>query len=231
METEWQYAPQLLIMSITAFTLFLFIICTTERLFRCLHTLSNGWPPGSNLPSSRKVNRPIWGNSLKVSRQIVPAVRKRAMQTWSCLTNRGRVLLFSPVFLSTKQIKAYKKRNNRIQRIYLRRKKNTPYSSTNCFWRQFERGWATLTESYCNLHFLNAGMNVKDCIVTWTDDGFVFNDDNLGRRDVAIRTEHIQTSLIRNACPLLMSDTEAPTALCWDGVTDNSVRTWTPNGF
>lgn len=58
------------------------------------------------LPSSRKVNRPIWGNSLKVSRQMVPAVRRRAMQTWSCFTNRGRVLLFSPVFLSTIQIKA-----------------------------------------------------------------------------------------------------------------------------
>lgn len=60
---------------------------------------------GNTLPSSLKVNRPIWGNSLKVSRQMVPAVRRRAMQTWSCLTNRGRVLLFSPVFLSTRQIK------------------------------------------------------------------------------------------------------------------------------
>lgn len=58
------------------------------------------------LPSSLKVKRPIWGKSLNVSRQIVPAVRKRAMQTWSCFTKRGRVLLFSPVFLSTKQIKA-----------------------------------------------------------------------------------------------------------------------------
>lgn len=37
---------------------------------------------------------------------MVPAVRKRAMHTWSCFTNRGRVLLFSPVFLSTRQIKA-----------------------------------------------------------------------------------------------------------------------------
>lgn len=58
------------------------------------------------LPSSLKVKRPIWGKSLNVSRQIVPAVLKRAMQTWSCFTKRGRVLLFSPVFLSTKQIKA-----------------------------------------------------------------------------------------------------------------------------
>lgn len=80
------------------------------------------------LPSSRKVNRPIWGNSLKVSRQMVPAVRRRAMQTWSCLTNRGRVLLFSPVFLSTRQIKAWrrsKEKKNvsrytvRIQNIHL----------------------------------------------------------------------------------------------------------------
>lgn len=59
------------------------------------------------LPSSLKVNRPIWGKSLKVSRQMVPAVLKRAMHTWSCFTKRGRVLLFSPDFLSTKQIKAY----------------------------------------------------------------------------------------------------------------------------
>lgn len=33
--------------------------------------------------------------------------------------------------------------------------------------------------SYRNLHFFNAGVNVKDCVVTWTDDGFVFNDDDL----------------------------------------------------
>lgn len=68
------------------------------------------------LPSSRKVNRPIWGKSLKVSRQMVPAVRRRAMQTWSCLTNRGRVLLLSPVFLSTRQIKACR-RNKELENI------------------------------------------------------------------------------------------------------------------
>lgn len=34
---------------------------------------------------------------------------------------------------------------------------------------------------HLNLHFFNAGVNVKDCIVTWTDDGFVFNDDYLWR--------------------------------------------------
>lgn len=64
------------------------------------------------LPSSLKVKRPIWGKSLNVSRQMVPAVLKRAMQTWSCFTKRGRVLLFSPVFLSTKQIKACERKKN-----------------------------------------------------------------------------------------------------------------------
>lgn len=57
-------------------------------------------------PSSLRVNRPIWGKSLKVSKQMIPAARSLAMHTWSCLTKRGRVLLFSPVFLSTRQIKA-----------------------------------------------------------------------------------------------------------------------------
>ncbi len=39
---------------------------------------------------------------------MVPDVLRRAMHTWSCLTKRGRVLLLSPVFLSTIQIKACK---------------------------------------------------------------------------------------------------------------------------
>lgn len=34
-------------------------------------------------------------------------------------------------------------------------------------------------ESYRDLHLFNAGVNVKDCVVTWTDDRFVFNDDDL----------------------------------------------------
>ena len=56
-------------------------------------------------PSSRSVNRPIWGNSLKASRQMAPAhTSKRTMAIWSCFIKRGRVLLFSP-FLSTRQIK------------------------------------------------------------------------------------------------------------------------------
>ena len=61
------------------------------------------------LPSSRKVNRPIWGNSLNVSRQMSPpTTSRRTMAIWSCLTKRGRTRFFSPVFLSIKQIKAWK---------------------------------------------------------------------------------------------------------------------------
>jgi len=60
----------------------------------------------THTPSSRSVKRPIWGKSLKVSRQMTPLARNLAMHTWSCFTKRGRVLLFSPVFLSTRQIKA-----------------------------------------------------------------------------------------------------------------------------
>lgn len=126
-------------------------------------------------PSSRKVNRPIWGNSLKVSRQMVPAVRRRAMQTWSCFTNRGRVLLFSPVFLSTIQIKACGRYGSRrashqenVRARVERRLSNTPSSPPPCS-----------SGSYRNLHLLNAGVNVKDRVVTWTDDGFVFDDDDL----------------------------------------------------
>lgn len=39
------------------------------------------------------------------------------------------------------------------------------------------------TWPYRDLHFFDAGVNVKDCVVTWTDDGFVFNDDNLWREE------------------------------------------------
>lgn len=76
-------------------------------------------------PSSRKVKRPIWGKSLKVSRQMVPAVLRRAMHTWSCLTKRGRVLLLSPVFLSTRQIKACKRARGTFKPLWYR---------TNCKW-------------------------------------------------------------------------------------------------
>lgn len=55
--------------------------------------------------------------------------------------------------------------------------------------------WAIKFEFYRNLHFFNAGVNVKDCVVTWTDDGFVFNDDNLWGKDFQlqiVRTSKIQ---------------------------------------
>lgn len=41
---------------------------------------------------------------------------------------------------------------------------------------------------YRNLHFFDAGVNVKDCVVTWTDDGFVFDDDNLCGKEFEIIT-------------------------------------------
>jgi len=33
--------------------------------------------------------------------------------------------------------------------------------------------------TYCDLHFFDAGVDVKDCIVTRTNDRFVLDDDNL----------------------------------------------------
>lgn len=132
------------------------------------------WRPNELLPSSRRVNRPIWGNSLKVSRQMVPAVRRRAMQTWSCFTNRGRVLLFSPVFLSTIQIKAWRRHESNRRRHAMPLETTPPPQSLSTF------------RSYRNLHLLNAGVNVKHCVVTWTDDGFVFDDDDLWREQASI---------------------------------------------
>ena len=53
------------------------------------------------LPSSRKVNRPICGKSLKDSRQINPPFTSiRAIAIWSCRTYLGLIWVFSPVFLS-----------------------------------------------------------------------------------------------------------------------------------
>lgn len=66
----------------------------------------------SNLLSSLKVKRPICGNSLNCSRHITPAHSILIMATCSCLTNRGLVLLFSPVFLSTRHINAWKQTSN-----------------------------------------------------------------------------------------------------------------------
>lgn len=51
---------------------------------------------------------------------------------------------------------------------------------------------------YRNLHFFNAGVNVEDCIVTWTDDGFVFNDDNLQRKEFRWSGQHFITVNINN---------------------------------
>lgn len=60
-----------------------------------------------DLPSSRSVNRPIWGKSLNVSMQIMPPFTSiLAITTWSCLTNLGNICFFSPVFLSSRQRKA-----------------------------------------------------------------------------------------------------------------------------
>lgn len=38
------------------------------------------------------------------------------------------------------------------------------------------------TVTYCNLHFFDAGVDVKDCIVTRTNDGFVLDDDDLKKK-------------------------------------------------
>lgn len=35
---------------------------------------------------------------------------------------------------------------------------------------------------YRDLNFLDAGVNVQDCVVARADDGLVFNDDNLKRK-------------------------------------------------
>lgn len=70
------------------------------KWFSCL------WQSSCYLLSSLKVNLPIWANFLKGSRQMTPAHSILMMATWSCFTKRGRVFDFSPVFLSTKQIRA-----------------------------------------------------------------------------------------------------------------------------
>lgn len=89
--------------------------CTQMKTTKAKHLRQTSGHQFKGLPSSLKVKRPIWGKSLKVSRQMVPAVLKRAMHTWSCFTKRGRVLLFSPDFLSTKQIKAYPRKKDEIR--------------------------------------------------------------------------------------------------------------------
>lgn len=61
------------------------------------------------LLSSLRVNLPICGNSLNCSKQIIPEHSILIIATWSCLTNLGRDFDLSPVFLSTKQMRACKK--------------------------------------------------------------------------------------------------------------------------
>ena len=72
-----------------------------------LATLKNKTPNIFYVPSSLRVNRPNCGWSLKVSMQMVSSATNRTIAIWSCLINRGRVLDFSPVFLSTKQMIAF----------------------------------------------------------------------------------------------------------------------------
>lgn len=37
-------------------------------------------------------------------------------------------------------------------------------------------------ETYCDLNFFNAGVDVKNCVITGTNDGFVLDDDDLKQR-------------------------------------------------
>lgn len=39
--------------------------------------------------------------------------------------------------------------------------------------------WSNIFKHYRNLHFFNAGVDMKNCVVTWADDWLVFNDDYL----------------------------------------------------
>lgn len=50
------------------------------------------------------------------------------------------------------------------------------------------------TVTYCNLHFFDAGVDVKDCIVTRTNDGFVLDDDDLKKKKKNI-SEDLKTRL------------------------------------
>lgn len=64
------------------------------------------WIVEKMLPSSLSVNLPICGNNLNCSKQMTPAHSILMIATWSCLTKRGLVFDFSPVFLSMRHIKA-----------------------------------------------------------------------------------------------------------------------------
>lgn len=72
------------------------------------------------------------------------------------------------------------------------------------------------------MHFFNAGVNVKNCVVTWTDDGFVFNDDDLRRKELHVLyegtstdnichfNEHSHYSSLFTDCPVY------PLRSCWE---------------
>ena len=96
---------------------------------------------------------------------MTPAARSLAIHTWSCFTKRGRVLLFSPVFLSTRQIKAY-----------IRDVKS--WTTPKLIWSDTVKKKSRAV-TYCDLHLFDAGVDVEDCIVTRTNDWFVLNDDDL----------------------------------------------------
>lgn len=88
--------------------------------------------------------------------------------------------------------------SNVFQQTFLFFNKTLSLNSFNlclCLKKLQRNRWAIKFEFYRNLHFFNAGVNVKDCVVTWTDDGFVFNDDNLWGKDFQlqiVRTSKIQ---------------------------------------
>ncbi len=90
-------------------------------------------------------------------------------------------------------------------------------------------GWQF--ESYRNLHFFNAGVNVKDCVVTWTDDGFVFNDDDLQGKELQRLWE--RTSKQNKHVVTLMSTPNAPADFsdysgCW--AAPPTTRIWSVSG-
>lgn len=79
----------------------------------------------------------------------------RIIATWSCLTNLGRVFDFSPVFLSTKQMSAYKR---------------TMETFINYMSLESEEQLKT----YLHRYFFGGAVYVHDSWVARTDNWFVF---------------------------------------------------------
>lgn len=100
---------------------------------------------------------------------MTPAARSLAMHTCSCFTKRGRILLFSPVFLSTRQIKACRQDLNSSNAEIHWWLKDEHKCKTQCLFN-----W-----THCDLHFLYAGVDVEDGIIAGTNYWFVLNDHNL----------------------------------------------------